>query len=554
MLCEWSDISHENIQSHMKEARCLTFNSKQQGIDKRFRSYACQAFEEIQGILKEKPKDPVLIQVVVPRRDEGQLFSGRSGLLKTAQMENPKILGQVIEVDAGENAERILTKLKENSRSPLDNRIRDQDGKRWVASWHEVEISGEDVCIPWKEQGIYLITGGAGGLGFIFAKEIARQAKHATVILIGRSPLNEAKQGQLKELESLSAKIKYKEVDVTEKKAVKDLIESIQQEVGRLDGIIHGAGVIRDNLIIKKTPEELQEVLGPKVNGLVNLDEASKDLPLAFLILFSSTAGAMGNIGQADYATANAFMDIYAQYRNALVASKRRHGQTLSINWPLWKEGGMRVDAETEKVMKQSTGLIPMQTSTGIQAFYRGLASGEFQVMVMEGNLARVKKKLLATISPAVTETKPVSTVKDLTTGIDNEGLQAKVQATLMREVSKLLKVKIEDIDAETELIEYGFDSITLTQFGNTFNQEYKLELTPTIFFEHPTIRSFTGYLVKEHRDVFDSRFAVPMSTESVVQGEEDNRAEEIPLQKQQRSRFIRTAAAKPKPSTPPAI
>src|SRR5260370_39827556 len=104
-------------------------------------------------------------------------------------MENPKILGQVIEVDAGETAEGILTTLKENSRNPLVNRISYQDGKRWVASWHEVEISDEDVCIPWKEAGVYLITGGAGGLGFIFAKEIAAQTKHATVILTGRSAL-----------------------------------------------------------------------------------------------------------------------------------------------------------------------------------------------------------------------------------------------------------------------------------------------------------------------------------------------------------------------------
>ncbi|PYV42894.1 MAG: thioester reductase, partial [Acidobacteria bacterium] len=136
---------------------------------------------------------------------------------------------------------------------------------------------------------------------------------------------------------------------------------------------------------------------------------------------------------------------------------------------------------------------------------------------------------------------------------IDTEGLQEKVQAVLMRSVSKLLKVKIEDIDADTELIEYGFDSITLTEFGNTLNQEYKLELTPTIFFEHPTIRSSAGYLLKEHRDIFVSRFAVPMRTGSPVEPKE-RKVEAIPSPKRQRSRFIRTEAAKPKPSTPPAI
>jgi len=348
LLCELNDISQECMEAEMKGVRCLTFKSKQQGIEKRFQSCASRAFEEIQSILKDKPNGPVLIQVVVPINEAKQLFSGLSGLLKTAQMENPKIIGQVIEVD---DTKGIPEKLRENSRSPTENRIRYQDGKRWVASWREIKVSKEGVSIPWKEEGTYLITGGAGGLGFIFAKEIAEQAKNATVILTGRSALNATKQDQLKELESLGVRVEYKEVDVKEKKAVRNLMQSILEKFGRLDGIIHSAGVKRDNFIFKKTKEELEEVLAPKVAGLVNLDEAGKDLRLDFFILFSSSAGAMGNIGQADYATANAFMDAYAKYRNHLVASKQRYGQTLSINWPLWQEGGMRVDAVTEKML-----------------------------------------------------------------------------------------------------------------------------------------------------------------------------------------------------------
>src|SRR2546430_5338861 len=543
IFCEPGEILQERIETQMKGVRCLTFNSKEQGIDKRFQSYAARAFEEIQGILKDKPKGQVLIQILVPLRDEQQLFSGLSGLLKTAQLENPKIMGQVIEV---ENTEGIVEKLKQNSRGPTESRIRYQDGKRWMASWREVEVSGEEVRIPWKENGIYLITGGAGGLGLIFAKEISQQAKKATVILTDRSPITRKNEGQLKELETLGVRIEYKEVDVMEKKGVKNLIESIEKDFGRLDGIIHGAGVIRDNFLLKKTKEELEEVLAPKVSGLVDLDEASKDVPLDFFIFFSSGAGAMGNIGQADYATANAFMDGYAKYRNDLVVEKQRHGQTLSMNWPLWKEGGMRVDAATEKLMKESLGLVPMQTSTGIQALYRGLASRESQVMVMEGHLARVKKKLLSMMTP-----EDKQAVSDSKLGVDTEGLLDKVQVALIRVVSKSLQVRIEEIDADTELIEYGFDSISLTEFGNQLNQEYKLELTPTIFFEYPTIHSFAGYLIKEHRDIFVSRFSVSIRTESVAQPL-DVKAEELPSQKIRRSRFTRIEASRQKPAEAP--
>lgn len=66
------------------------------------------------------------------------------------------------------------------------------------------------------------------------------------------------------------------------------LIGEILRDYGKLDGILHSAGVIKDNYLVNKTTEEMQEVLAPKVRGLVNLDEATKELPLDFFILFSS--------------------------------------------------------------------------------------------------------------------------------------------------------------------------------------------------------------------------------------------------------------------------
>ncbi|MCP4628837.1 MAG: KR domain-containing protein, partial [bacterium] len=150
----------------------------------------------------------------------------------------------------------------------------------------------------------------------------------------------------------------------------------------------HAAGIIRDNFIIKKTKEEFEKVLAPKVAGLTNIDEASKNLRLDFFVMFSSFAGAMGNTGQADYACANAFMDAYAEYRNDLVKAKKRKGKTLSINWPLWKEGGMQVDEATEKLMRQRSGMVPMQTETGFRALYHGISLDEPRVMVIEGDLA----------------------------------------------------------------------------------------------------------------------------------------------------------------------
>ncbi|WP_039807051.1 beta-ketoacyl reductase, partial [Pelosinus sp. HCF1] len=327
-----------------------------------------------------------------------------------------------------------------------------------------------------------------------FAQDIARQAKSATIILTGRSALTQEMQTKWQGIVTLGARVEYRQADVTDRSAVNRLVTKIQEEFGVLHGILHCAGVIRDNFILKKTQEEMQEVLSPKVLGLVNLDQAAKDMKLDFFILFSSIAGSLGNAGQADYAAANAFMDAYAEYRNELAARQQRHGKTLSMNWPLWQDGGMGVDEATKEMMMRSMGMIALQTASGIQALYQSIGDGKNQVMVMEGKIMRMRQKLLAVTNSIPIQAK-ISSESDANGQIDSSQLLGKIENALMQAVSQLLKVKLSDIDISTELSEYGFDSITFTEFANKLNQDYKMELTPTVFFEYPTIQSFAEYL-----------------------------------------------------------
>src|SRR5581483_5809831 len=100
-------------------------------------------------------------------------------------------------------------------------------------------------------------------------------------------------------------------VDITDRDAVTQLIGEIMAAHGALHGVVHSAGVLRDSFLLNKTPRELEEVFAPKVAGLVALDEATRDIALDLFVMFSSITGVMGNVGQADYAAANAFMDAY---------------------------------------------------------------------------------------------------------------------------------------------------------------------------------------------------------------------------------------------------
>jgi polyketide synthase PksN len=536
--------------------KMIHLQSQPGDIAERYQAYAARVFTEIQDIFKTKPGGKVLLQVVISTQDEHQLFSGLAGMLKTARLENPKLIGQLIEVEPGEEPRRLMEILEENSRSPHESRVRCQEGKRRVTDWKEIEGTSKEATLPWKDRGIYLITGGAGGLGLIFTGEIARQANNATLILTGRSPLNQDRQARLKELEESGnqTRIQYRQVDVTLEEEVENLIRGIREEWGGLDGILHCAGVIRDNFILKKTGEELQEVMASKVKGTANLDRATRELNLDFFVFFSSWGGAMGNPGQADYASANAFMDAYAGYRNHLVGLKQRQGRTLSINWPLWREGGMRVDKETEKMIYQSMGMIPLSTAAGLRAFYQALASDRDQVAVMEGSPGRMRQKLRAMLTPPVPSPRRVPAAT-AAAGMDSAALADNMQAALLEIVSKILNVKKEDIDVDTELNEYGFDSITLTEFANELNREYRLELNPTAFFEHPTLRDFTRYLVEEHTAVLAAPGVESDRTGVPGPARQEEAPEESPTAAKQRSRFAGTPkefAVKPVPAAPP--
>ncbi|WP_368650522.1 SDR family NAD(P)-dependent oxidoreductase [Bacillus inaquosorum] len=503
IVCDFGE-QMESIRNHLD---CTVLQHHTEAIDERFEGYAVQLFEEIKQLLHSKAGGHTLIQVAVPALNEPQLLSGLTGLLKTAELENPKLTGQLIELDTGVSASDIFEILEENRRCPRDTHIRYWQGKRFVSKWKETSGEHLSADIPWKDKGVYLITGGAGGLGFIFANEIANETNDAVVILTGRSPLDERKQEMLQELQKLGVRAVYRKADLTEKRAVDALMEEIQNAYGGLDGIIHSAGMIKDNFIIKKKKEEIQTVLAPKVTGLIHLDEATKDIPLDFFILFSSGAGAVGSAGQADYAMANAFMNAFSEYRNGQAALRKRYGKTLSVCWPLWKDGGMRIDAETARMLTKETGMVAMETGHGIQALYHGWASGKPQLLVASGVANRIRAFLYETghgqgQSPNMKNTNDNQDTEkaDIVFGADEETLREKAENYMKQVLSSVIKLPASQIDAEAPLEDYGIDSIMIMHVTGQLEKVFG-SLSKTLFFEYQDIRSLTRYFTDSHRE-----------------------------------------------------
>ncbi|WP_258298143.1 SDR family NAD(P)-dependent oxidoreductase [Paenibacillus peoriae] len=494
-FCEPNGVEHETLASLLSDVDCCVLREDVGNVAERYMRYAIDLLEQVKGVMAEKRNGKLLLQLVTVNRGEGRVFAGLAGLLRTVQVEHPNLLCQLIEVDHGESATSIADKLNTDSCHPGDFHICYQSGVRHVAGWEQTAHEVPE-RMPWRHHGIYLITGGAGGLGRIFAAEIAHQVNSPCLILIGRSPMDAGKQAMLEELRKLGAQAVYRTVDVADCMAVDGLIADIVEEFGGLHGIFHGAGVLHDGLIINKTEQQMREVMAPKVAGLVHLDQASSRLPLDFFYIASSVAGSLGNIGQADYAVANAFMDAYALYRDALAAEDRRNGRTLAVNWPLWKEGGMRVNEAAEDQLLLRWGMVPIQTETGIRTFYRCYGSGKPQIMAMGGDATRIQERLLAPIPVGVMDTGSAVASPDAQ-------IHELVEKELASAVSRQLKIRPEQIREDSEFTKYGFDSITFTEMANKLNKAYKLDLTPTIFFEYTTIRALAEFLVRDYPSAF---------------------------------------------------
>lgn len=467
--------------------------TEEQSPEKRYEAISMQLFAYLKQRLLEKPKTRTLVQVLAASENGGMLLAGLTALLKTATQENPKLIGQWIEVSAGEAEDGLRAKLDENVHDPFASSIKYENGIRQVMAWHEISPGALQIASPWKDQGVYLITGGAGGIGFAFAEAIAGRAQAPVIVLIGRSELSVQKQASIQAMERAGAVIEYRRVDVASEREVQELIGDILARHGKLNGVLHSAGVNRDNYILKKSEEEFRSVLGPKVNGTVYLDRATAGMPLDFFVLFSSGAAVTGNMGQADYAAANGFMDRFAAERQSLVASLQRHGKTLSINWPLWQEGGMSVDVSTAAMMKEKTGMSAMPTAVGIEAFYQAMHVGWPQMAVMWGDLARIRQAMPGASRPTVSRNEENISLSVMVDDLSEQTLQR-----LKKLLGEQIKLPPGRIASQEPLERYGIDSIAITELNQRLEAIFG-EISKTLFFEHQTLRELSDYFVSQY-------------------------------------------------------
>ena len=286
---------------------------------------------------------------------------------KSIQKENSRIRFRMVcfeQLDKTVNwGEEVLYKYLVDALSieEAEQRVDLTTGAHWQRQYFKKQglkgISLQSVQI--QPKGTYLITGGGGAIGRGIAKIICE--KGGRVMLLGRSPMTQALKDWIGTLGQYQQNVNYIKADISDAKSISQWrTATLDWGGGQLNGVFHCAGQTDDRLLINKNAHQALNVIAPKVAGTINLDQALQDVPMEFMVYFSSLVASKGNMGQVDYAYANRFMDYHAKYREKLRNLGQRKGRTLSIGWPLWLNGGMTVPKEELALIRRHMGMEPM--------------------------------------------------------------------------------------------------------------------------------------------------------------------------------------------------
>lgn len=387
--------------------------------------------------------------------------------------------------------------------------------RRAVEKIQSIELTSTVGSNEWiKHKGTYLITGGLGGLGKVFAKRIA-SVGGVKLALTGRSALTESNKEFLETLRENNNEVVYYSCDITSEADVHVLFEKISNRFVKLNGIIHSAGVIRDCLINRKSWPDFKSVIDTKIKGVFNLDQESAAMPLDFFVTFSSVSSVLGNMGQTDYAYGNAYLDELCRWRNNLKDKKLRSGKSISINWPIWEEGGMTIEKSILNAMKESVGIVPLSDRQGLSIFNDIMGSSFAQVMPLHGVLARLEHTLQrynahdqsVQIDNAIVNTDVAQKAPNVIPGPASQ-LTQQLDEKLREMISKAIQLPKDRIDPNKVFGDMGFDSIVLREFAANFKTLLDVEISPAVFFSSNTLNKMKQYLMTEHLSSLQKAFA----------------------------------------------
>jgi acyl transferase domain-containing protein/acyl carrier protein/ubiquinone/menaquinone biosynthesis C-methylase UbiE len=385
---------------------------------------------------------------------------------------------------------------------------------RWVQDFEAVKLDTTQKNPRLRRNGVYLITGGLGGVGLVLAEYLAKTVQ-AKLILVGRSAFpqpNEWTQWlsnhdaqdvvshkiqKLQNLQALGAEITIVSADVANYVEMTAVVKKANLQFGQINGVIHAAAVLGGGMIQLKTKEIAADALAPKVKGTRVLNKIFQNTKLDFFVLCSSLSSFVGTSGMVDYSAENAFLDAFAHHQ-----STQHSNFITSINWDRWNNLGMAVAVEERH--KDITGeelIAGMNAEEGIEAFSRILSSSNFpQIVVSTQDLQALLQPKKSNKSESIEEQLAQLNQARVTHPRPNLGNayvapRNEVEITLADIWQQLLA--IDKVGIHDNFFELGGDSLFATQLVSQLCKNFQIELSYKSFFNSPTVAELAEVIVQ---------------------------------------------------------
>lgn len=433
------------------------------------------------------------------------------GLGKVIGKEYANLRCKCIDIDGDINIETLIA---ESAIDPYPTSVAYRNGKRYIEEFRRFDLTtipNQEISI--KNDGVYIITGGTGGIGLEIGRFLASNTK-VNLAFINRSKFPErtewdeiqrngdkpklSKQIEMiGKIEANGSKVWCYTADVSAMSQILPVFDELRQRFHRINGLIHSAGVAGDGFIFKKSDADFEQVLSPKVQGTWLLNQITAQDALDFFIMFSSVTTLSGIPGQGDYTSANAFLDSFAAYR------KRQSGKTLTINWAGWKETGMSYDYDvnTDAFFKI------LSTATAITAFEKVFHKNINRVYIGRINLNHpgfqdphsIAIQLSAEISADIHQNAKigVSKFKDFGGKVQPKGKKygdySETEIKLTQIFGEMLGHQT--IDIQDNFYELGADSLFVMKIVNSIQKNMGIELGVSTVFKYATITELAQYL-----------------------------------------------------------
>ncbi|WP_328429978.1 SDR family NAD(P)-dependent oxidoreductase [Streptomyces sp. NBC_00443] len=407
-----------------------------------------------------------------------------------AAQEHPELRTTLIDLPATDGVDALWTQLRHADDERL---VALRETGRLVPRLTRTrpDDAGHGATTP---DGVYLITGGLGGLGRVVAERLVRRGARRLALMSRSAPAAEA-MGWIQGLEERGVTVHLARADVADRDGLAAALDAVRHALGPITGVVHAAGVLDDATIANLTDERVLRVLGPKVLGTALLTELTPEA--ADFVLFASAAGLLGSAGQSPYSAANAFLDAWAHHLS------RTDRRALSLDWGAWSGVGMVSESGVREAETGRSGLVAFSAQDGGELFERVLSTGrrqlapmalDWEMLSLDPDTARTRPILADLVTVPTGTPGADDLVKKVFAATTDTERTARLEAYVRARVGEVAGGAVQ-VSATTALKELGLDSLMLVRLRNAFARELGVELPAATVFSAADMRGLAQAL-----------------------------------------------------------